>query len=364
MEVFLPIAQVFINPVEILLLSAIVGVLSGLFGVGGGFLMTPFLIFMGVPPAYAVANEANNILATSVSGSTTHWLKNTLDYKMGFMIVIGGSIGTALGIYTFTYFKGIGKIDTVISLAYMYILAIIGTLMLVESLGEIDKAKKNIVERKKLHVHYWIHGLPFRMRFPKSKLYESIFTPILIGLLVGFIAAIMGIGGAFILVPAMIYIIKMPTRLVPGTSLFVTIFVSVIVTFLHSINYGSIDLMLVVMLVVGSIVGVQVGQKLGEQIDSSGLKALLALLLLIVGIVIAYDTFFAEEVQKETIKIIEKDLNFFSKFIKEFSNDMPFFYGLFSIMFAVSLGIAAAFLRRSISNFRNKYFKKTVKPSK
>ena len=364
MEVFLPIAQVFINPVEILLLSAIVGVLSGLFGVGGGFLMTPFLIFMGVPPAYAVANEANNILATSVSGSTTHYLKNTLDYKMGFMIVIGGSIGTALGIYTFTYFQDIGKIDTVISLAYMYILAIIGTLMLVESLGEIDKAKKNIVERKKLHVHYWIHGLPLRMRFPKSKLYESVFTPILIGLVVGFIAAIMGIGGAFILVPAMIYIIKMPTRLVPGTSLFVTIFVSVIVTFLHSINYGSIDLMLVVMLVVGSIVGVQVGQKLGEQIDSSGLKALLAILLLVVGIIIAYDTFFAEEIQKETINVIDQDLNFFSKFIKEFSKDMPFFYGLFSILFAVSLGIAAAFIRRSISKFRNKYFNKSAKQAK
>ena len=358
MEVFLPIAQVFVSPIEILFLSAIVGVLSGLFGVGGGFLMTPFLIFLGVPPAYAVANEANNILATSVSGSTTHWLKNTLDYKMGFMIVIGGSIGTALGIYTFTYFKGIGKIDTVISLAYMYILAIIGTLMLVESLGEIDKAKKNIIIKKKLHSHYWIHGLPFRMRFPKSKLYESIFTPIIIGLLVGFIAAIMGIGGAFILVPAMIYIIKMPTRLVPGTSLFVTIFVSVIVTFLHSFNYGSIDLMLVVMLVVGSIIGVQVGQKLGEKIDSSGLKALLAILLLIVGIAIAYDTFFTEQIQKEVIKVSTSDLNFFSKFIKEFSNDMPFFYGLFSIMFAVLLGVGAAFIRRFFSNLRKKYFKK------
>ena len=364
MDVFLPIAQVFVNPVEILLLSAIVGVLSGLFGVGGGFLMTPFLIFLGVPPAYAVANEANNILATSVSGSTTHYLKNTLDYKMGFIIVIGGSIGTALGIYTFTYFKGIGKIDTVISLAYMYILAIIGTLMLVESLGEIDKAKKNIIERKKLHVHYWIHGLPIRMRFPKSKLYESIFTPIIIGLVVGFIAAIMGIGGAFILVPAMIYIIKMPTKLVPGTSLFVTIFVSVIVTFLHSINYGSIDLMLVLMLIVGSIVGVQVGQKIGEQINSSGLKALLAILLLVVGIVIAYDTFFAVEVQKDIEILNNKDLNFFSKFIQEFSKDMAFFYGLFSILFAVVLGIAAAFIRRSISNFRKKYFKKAVKQSK
>ena len=364
MDVFLPIAQVFVNPVEILLLSAIVGVLSGLFGVGGGFLMTPFLIFLGVPPAYAVANEANNILATSVSGSTTHYLKNTLDYKMGFIIVIGGSIGTTLGIYTFTYFKGIGKIDTVISLAYMYILAIIGTLMLVESLGEIDKAKRNIVERKKLHVHYWIHGLPFRMRFPKSKLYESVFTPILIGLIVGFIAAIMGIGGAFILVPAMIYIIKMPTKLVPGTSLFVTIFVSVIVTFLHSINFGSIDLMLVLLLIIGSIVGVQVGQKIGEQIESSGLKALLAILLLIVGIAIAYDTFFAVEMQKESAKILNQEFNFFSKFIKEFSKDMPFFYGLFSILFAVFLGISAAYIRRSISKFREKYFNKPAKSSK
>jgi uncharacterized protein len=359
MDVFLPIAQVFVNPIEILLLSAIVGVLSGLFGVGGGFLMTPFLIFLGVPPAYAVANEANNILATSVSGSTTHYLKNTLDYKMGLMIVIGGIIGTTLGIYTFTYFKGIGKIDTVISLAYMYILAIIGTLMLVESLGEIDKAKKNLLVKKKLHVHYWIHGLPFRMRFPKSKLYESAFTPIIIGLLVGFIAAIMGIGGAFILVPAMIYIIKMPTKLVPGTSLFVTIFVSVIVTFLHSFNYGSIDLMLVVMLVIGSIIGVQVGQKLGEKIDSSGLKALLAILLLFVGIAIAYETFFVEQVQKDIIEVTNSNLNFFSLFILDFSKDMPFFYGLFSIMFAVFLGVGAALIRRVISNFKKKIFLKS-----
>jgi len=359
MEVFLPIAQVFVNPIEILLLSAIVGVLSGLFGVGGGFLMTPFLIFLGVPPAYAVANEANNILATSVSGSTTHYLKNTLDYKMGFMIVIGGTVGTTIGILTFTYFQDLGKIDTVISLAYMYILAIIGTLMLVESLGEIDKAKRNLTVKKKLHVHYWIHGLPFRMRFPKSKLYESIFTPILIGLMVGFIAAIMGIGGAFILVPAMIYIIKMPTRLVPGTSLFVTIFVSVIVTFLHSFNFGSIDLMLVFMLVIGSIVGVQIGQKFGEKIDSSGLRVLLAILLLIVGIAIAYDTFFAEQIQKKTITVLSKDLNFFSEFILEFSNDMPFFYGLFSIMFAILLGVGAALIRRFFSNFKKKMLMKS-----
>jgi len=355
MEVFLPIAQVFVNPIEILLLSAIVGILSGLFGVGGGFLMTPFLIFLGIPPAYAVANEANNILATSVSGSTTYYLKNILDYKMGFIIVIGGAIGTTLGIYTFSYFKGIGKIDTVISLAYMYILAVIGTLMLVESLREIDQAKRNVLAKKKAHVHYWIHGLPLRMRFPKSKLYESIFTPIIIGLIVGFIAAIMGIGGAFILVPAMIYIIKMPTKLVPGTSLFVTIFVSVIVTFLHSFNYGSIDLLLVLMLVIGSIIGVQVGQKLGERIDSSGLRALLAILLLIVGIAIAYDTFFAEQILNNVQSTTSKELNFFSSFIIDFSTEMPFFYGLFTIMFAIILGVAAAFIRKFGSNLKIKF---------
>ena len=357
MDVFLPIALVFVNPIEILLLSAIVGVLSGLFGVGGGFLMTPFLIFLGVPPAYAVANEANNILATSVSGSTTHYLKNTLDYKMGFMIVIGGSVGTLIGIWTFTYFKGIGKIDIVISLAYMYILAIIGTAMLVEGLGEIEKVRKKIIIKKKLHVHYWIHGLPFKMRFPKSKLYESAFTPIIIGLIVGFIAAIMGIGGAFILVPAMIYIIGMPTKLIPGTSLFVTIFVSLIVTFLHSFNYGSIDLILVAMLVLGSIVGVQAGQKLGEKIDSTGLKTLLAVLLLLVGIAIAYDTFFVEHASNEIVKIDVNNLNPLSMFIKKLAFEMPTLYGFFSLVFAINLGVGAAFIRRLFSNLRKRYLK-------
>jgi uncharacterized protein len=359
MDVFLPIAEVSVNIVAIFSLSALVGILSGLFGVGGGFLMTPFLIFLGVPPTYAVANEANNILATSVSGSTTHYLKDTLDYRMGFMIVIGGAIGTLVGIWTFTYFKGIGKIDIVISLAYMYILAIIGTAMLVEGLGEIDKARKKIVTKKKLHVHYWIHGLPLRMRFQKSKLYESAFTPIIIGLIVGFIAAIMGIGGAFILVPAMIYIIGMPTRLIPGTSLFVTIFVSAIVTVLHAFNYGSIDLILVFMLVTGSIVGVQCGQKIGESIDSTELKTLLAVLLLLVGIAIAYDTFFVEHSAKEISKIDIKNLNPLSQFIKKLSEDVPMLYGLFSIVFAISLGVAAAFIRKFLSSLRKKYFLKS-----
>jgi len=357
MEVFLPIAEVSVNILAIISLSGIVGILSGLFGVGGGFLMTPFLIFLGVPPVYAVANEANNILATSVSGSTTHYLKDTLDYKMGFMIVIGGAIGTILGILTFTYFKGIGKIDIVISLSYMYILAIIGTAMLVEGLGEIDRARKKIITKKKLHVHYWIHGLPLRIRFQKSKLYESAFTPIIIGLIVGFIAAIMGIGGAFILVPAMIYIIGMPTRLIPGTSLFVTIFISAIVTVLHAFNYGSIDLILVGMLIFGSIIGVQFGQKIGEFIDSTELKTLLAVLLLAVGIAIAYDSFFAEHAVKGMTSVDIENLNPLSIFIRKLSLEMPILYGLFSIVFALLFGIGSALIRRLLSNLRKKILK-------
>ena len=353
MEYFLPIAEVYVNLPLIFILSLVVGVLSGLFGVGGGFLMTPFLIFLGVPPAYAVPNEANNILGTSISGSTTHYLKGTLDYKMGLMIVAGGVAGTILGIITFSYFKDIGKINIVISLSYMYILAIIGTIMLVQGVTEIDRARRKIIIKKKLHSHYWIHGLPFRIRFKKSQLYESAFTPIIIGLVVGFIAAIMGVGGAFILVPAMIYIIGMPTRLIPGTSLFVTIFISAIVTVLHAFNYGSIDLMLVMILILGSILGVQIGQKIGEKVDSSQFKTILAGLLLLVGIAIAYDAFFAEQ----SIKMVSENngsklLNPFAKFIKDISVNTPIIYGMISIILALVLGVGAAIIRRFFSNLR------------
>ena len=359
MEFFLPIAEVYVSLPLIFTLSLVVGILSGLFGVGGGFLMTPFLIFLGVPPAYAVPNEANNILGTSISGSTTHYLKGTLDYKMGLMIVAGGTVGTLLGILTFTYFQDIGKINIVISSSYMYILAIIGTMMLVQGVSEIDRARKKIVLKQKLHSHYWIHGLPFRMRFKKSRLYESIFTPIIIGLIVGFIAAIMGVGGAFILVPAMIYIIGMPTKLIPGTSLFVTIFVSAIVTILHAFNYGSIDLILVTVLICGSILGVQVGQKIGEKVDSSQFKTILALLLLLVGIAIAYDSFFAEEIIRSTTDNGSKNLGPVSQFVKKLSDEVPVLYGLASLVLALVLGVGAAIIRRQLSILRKKIIEKS-----
>ena len=354
LEIYLPIAQVNIDIFLLLFVSLIVGVLSGLFGVGGGFLMTPFLIFMGIPPVYAVPNEVNNILATSVSGSLTHWYKKTLDYKMGLMIVAGGVVGTVLGIMTFTYFSGIGKISLIISLLYMYLLAIVGTLMLIEFIREKNRLKlKNL--KKKLHEHNWLQGLPLRMRFHKSKLYESALTPILLGLVVGFVAAMMGIGGAFLMVPAMIYIVGMPVKLIPGTSLFVTVFISAIVTVLHAFNYGSIDLYLVFPLILGSIVGVQLGQKVGQFLDSAELKSLFAMLLLCVAVAIGYDSFFRDKAGEfNGSKIVKTDLSAFAEFTVKMSDELPILYGAFSIILAISLGVLAAAGRKFVSPIARK----------
>tara|TARA_Y100001970_G_scaffold288639_1_gene416532 strand:+ start:601 stop:1692 length:1092 start_codon:yes stop_codon:yes gene_type:complete len=353
MEVYLPIAEVQINIVLFLFVSYVIGFLSGLFGVGGGFLMTPFLIFMGIPPAYAVANEANNILASSTSGSLTHFFKKTMDLKMGWMVIGGGLLGTAVGMLTFGYFKEINKIDIVITLAYMYVLAIIGSFMLRDGIMEIDRIKKKVTIKKKLHTHYWIHGLPFRTRFKTSKLYESALVPIILGVIVGFVAAIMGVGGAFLMVPAMIYLIGMPTKLVPGTSLFVTIFVTGFVVVSHSFAYNTIDLVLVLILITGSIAGVHTGQKVGQKLQGSELKTLLALLMLSVGILMAYDTFFRNgepSIRIPTDKIVE--ISEFGNTIFNLSEKYPVVYGASSIFLALVAGVAASFLRRKISQWR------------
>ena len=351
LEIYLPIVQVNVDIFLLLFLSLLVGVLSGLFGVGGGFLMTPFLIFMGIPPVYAVPNEVNNILATSVSGSLTHWFKNTLDYKMGFMIMCGGIVGTTFGMMTFAYFSDIGKISTIISLLYMNLLAIVGSLMLVDTFRDSRTQGK---KKKKLHDHNWFQGLPLRMRFPKSRLYESAFTPILLGLIVGFVASMMGIGGAFLMVPAMIYIVGMPVKLIPGTSLFVTIFISAIVTVLHAFNYGSIDLFLVVPLIFGSIIGVQFGQKLGQYLDSAHLKSLFALLLCLVAVAIAYDSFFRDKTEFVVTETTKADLNTLAEFSLKFNNEAPFLYGALAIILAITLGGLTAWARKVISDFRKK----------
>ena len=368
LDIYLPIAQVNVDIFLLLFLSLAVGVLSGLFGVGGGFLMTPFLIFMGIPPVYAVPNEVNNILATSVSGSLTHWYKNTLDYKMGLLIVSGGIVGTIIGITTFSYFSEIGKISLIISLLYMYLLAIVGTLMLIEGIKEKNRQKKKVLIKQKLHDHNWLQGLPLRMRFHKSKLYESAIVPIFLGLVVGFVASMMGIGGAFLMVPAMIYIVGMPIKLIPGTSLFVTIFISAIVTILHAFNYGSIDLFLVIPLILGSIVGVQLGQKLGQFLDSTELKSLFAMLLLSVSIAIGYDSFFRDKSNiSNGNQTINPDLNALAEFTVKFSNDVPFLYGALAILLAISLGALAAFARKILSPVIRKLlsdFRKKEEPKK
>jgi len=368
LDIYLPIAQVNVDIFLLLFLSLAVGVLSGLFGVGGGFLMTPFLIFMGIPPVYAVPNEVNNILATSVSGSLTHWYKDTLDYKMGLLIVSGGVVGTIVGITTFSYFSEIGKISLIISLLYMYLLAIVGTLMLIEGIKEKNRQKKKILTKQKLHDHNWLQGLPLRMRFHKSKLYESAIVPIFLGLVVGFVASMMGIGGAFLMVPAMIYIVGMPIKLIPGTSLFVTIFISAIVTILHAFNYGTIDLFLVIPLILGSIVGVQLGQKLGQFLDSTELKSLFAMLLLSVSIAIGYDSFFRDKSNiSDGNQIINTDLNALAEFTVKFSNDVPFLYGALAILLAITLGALAAFARKILSPIIRKLysdFRKKEEPKK
>ncbi len=353
MEVYLPIVEVQINVILILCVSFVIGFLSGLFGIGGGFLMTPFLIFMGIPPTYAVANEANNILASSSSGALTHWFKKTMDLKMGWLIIFGGLFGTFFGILTFGYFKGIGKIDLIIALSYMYVLAVIGSFMLRDGILEINRIKKKIIIKKKLHTHYWIHGLPLRMKFKTSQVYESALVPIILGFFVGFIAAIMGVGGAFLMVPAMIYLIGMPTKLVPGTSLFVTIFVTAFVTISHAFTQHTIDLALVLILITGSIAGVHAGQKTGQKLQGSELKTLLALLMLSVGFLMGYETFFRDGTAAITIptdKIAE--ISDFGNTIFNLSNKHPIVYGVSSILIALIAGVAVSFLRKKISRWK------------
>ena len=358
MDFYLPIAQVQINIVVVLLLSFGIGVLSGIFGIGGGFLMTPILIFLGIPATYAVANVANNILGISVSGATTHWYKKTLDYKMGFMIVIGGLAGAVIGMQIFQYLKETGNINTIIALAYVYLLAIIGTLIFVEGVKEVNALKKKVLVKKKLHTHYWIHGLPFRIRFSKSKLYESALTPIILGFVVGLFASIMGIGGAFLMVPAMIYLIGMPTKLIPGTSLFVTIFITGFVVVAHAIQFKSIDLVLVSFLLFGSIIGLHVGLKISEKLNASEYKALLAVLLIVVGIFMGIETFvFNKEIDVlKTISLpdISSDL---SISIINLSKNSPVIYASLSVVTVMFVGFIFSYIRELIHHFR--YSKKT-----
>tara|TARA_R110002111_G_scaffold243473_1_gene305463 strand:- start:780 stop:1691 length:912 start_codon:yes stop_codon:yes gene_type:complete len=288
MQIYLPIAEVSVNAFLLLGLGGIVGILSGMFGVGGGFLMTPLLFFIGIPPAVAVATEANQIVASSFSGVLAHLKRKTVDLRMGCVLLVGGLFGAALGVVVFNYLRSLGQVDLLVKLSYVVFLGIIGALMFVESLNAIRKSRKpgaKITRRK----HNWIHNLPFKMKFRVSGLYISVIPPLIVGLLVGILAAIMGVGGGFIMVPAMIYLLGMPTKVVVGTSLFQIIFVTAFTTMLHATTNYTVDIVLAVLLLVGGVIGAQIGTRIGVKMKAEQLRILLAIMVLAVCFKLAFD---------------------------------------------------------------------------
>jgi uncharacterized protein len=268
-------------------LGGLVGFLSGLFGVGGGFLMTPLLIFVGVPPAVAVASQANQVIAASVSGVLAHWRRGNVDFKMGLVLLAGGLAGSLIGVWLYSVLRRIGQIDLVIALAYVFFLSAVGALMAVESIGAILRQRRPQATRRKLHQHTWVHGLPLKMRFRRSRLYISALLPLGLGFGVGILAALMGVGGGFIMVPAMIYLLGMPTALVVGTSLFQVIFVAINVSFLQAWQNQTVDIVLAFLLVLGAVIGAEFGTRFGAKLRGEQLRGLLALLVLAVGIALA-----------------------------------------------------------------------------
>ncbi len=282
MQIYLPIAEMSVNAFLLLGMGGGIGFLSGLFGVGGGFLMTPLLIFIGIPPAVAVGTEANQIVAASVSGVLAHWRRGNVDIKMGLVLLLGGFAGSTLGVMLFSFLRGLGQIDLVISLSYVIFLGIIGALMLYESARTIRRRKTAPGQRRKLHQHTWVHGLPLKMRFRRSKLYISALLPFTVGFVVGVLAAIMGVGGGFVMVPAMIYLLGMPTNVVIGTSLFQIIFVTANVTFLQAYANQTVDVVLSLILLSGAVIGAQFGARAGAKLHGEELRGLLALMVLAV----------------------------------------------------------------------------------
>lgn len=287
MQIYLPIAEVSVNAYLLLGLGGLVGVLSGMFGVGGGFLMTPLLFFIGIPPAVAVATEANQIVASSFSGVLAHLKRKTVDLRMGCVLLVGGLIGAALGVVVFNYLKALGQVDLLVKLCYVLFLGVIGALMFVESLNAIRNVKRGKAPVRKKH--NWIHKLPFKMRFRVSGLYISVIPPVLVGLVVGVLAAIMGVGGGFIMVPAMIYLLGMPTKVVVGTSLFQIIFVTAFTTMLHATTNFTVDVVLAVLLLVGGVIGAQIGTRIGVKMKAEQLRILLAIMVLAVCGKLAFD---------------------------------------------------------------------------
>ena len=289
MYIYLPIAEQPIHSLAILGIGAFLGLIMGLVGVGGGFLLTPLMMFLGIPPPVAVASVANQLVAPSVSGVLSHWKRSNVDFKMGTVLLLGGIVGSSIGVILFNFLGKVGQLDFVIKSSYVIFLTLIGTLMFSESLRLILRTRKGKVTRGKLHQHNWLHGLPFKIRFRKSKLYISILLPILIGVIVGILAALMGIGGGFIIVPAMIYLLGMPTSLVVGTSLFQIIFVAANTTILQASQNQTVDIVLATILLLGSVIGVQLGSRFTNILRGEYLRLILSSIIILVSLKLLID---------------------------------------------------------------------------
>ncbi|GGC27663.1 UPF0721 transmembrane protein [Siccirubricoccus deserti] len=278
MQVYLPIAEMSVDALLLVGIGFGVGWLSGLFGVGGGFLLTPLLILIGIPAPVAVASGANQTLGASVSGLIAQWRRGTVDARMGTVLLVGGLTGSLLGVQLFALLRRVGQVDLAVSLFYVVVLGTVGGLMVMESVRAILR-RRNAMKRK-LHEHFWVHGLPLKMRFRKSRLYISVIPPFAIGVGIGVLSAVMGVGGGFMLVPAMIYLLGIPTSVVIGTSLFQVVFVAANVTLLQAIQLGTVDLLLTLLLLLGGVAGAQFGASMGGKLRGEETRALLGMLVL------------------------------------------------------------------------------------
>jgi len=289
MDIYLPIAEVSLDVFVLLGLGGAVGFLSGVFGVGGGFLLTPLLIFIGVPATVAVASSANQLAGTSVSGVIGHWRRGNVDFKMGYVLLIGGLLGSVLGVWVFALLKRLGQVELTISICYVLLLGTLGALMMVESVRALLRVHRPGAGRRRLHQHNWMHGLPLKVRFRRSRLYISALLPLGLGFAIGVFSAILGIGGGFVMVPAMIYILGMPTAVVPGTSLLQITFVAANVTLLQAYTNRTVDAVLALVLLVGGVVGAQIGSRFGTRLRGEQLRFLLALMVLAAAAKLAFD---------------------------------------------------------------------------
>ncbi|GGG42520.1 UPF0721 transmembrane protein [Caldovatus sediminis] len=281
MQVYLPIAEMSVDALLLLGIGFGVGWLSGMFGVGGGFLLTPLLILIGIPSAVAVASGANQTLGASVSGLIAQWRRGNVDWRMGLVLVAGGFAGSAAGVQFFVLLRRLGQVDLVVALFYIVVLGTVGALMVMESVRAILRRRRAAPAR--LHEHTWLHGLPFKMRFRKSRLYISVVPPLVVGFAIGVLSAVMGVGGGFMLVPAMIYVLGMPTGVVIGTSLFQVVFVTANATLLHAVQTGAVDIVLVLILLAGGVAGAQFGAAMGTRLRGEETRALLGLMVLAVA---------------------------------------------------------------------------------